>query len=162
MTMKTNKLTRRHDWEHRLNLFFEKKENEPFRWGKNDCCLFAAHAIRAMTDDNPIDKLITPYHSSRQAYRIMQRITNENDLKKCKEFVRLTAQAIAALYDIEESKSALLRRGDIALVQLFSNHNHPTQQILGVVDLSGVTIQAISFQGMTTIPIKHAIGGWRI
>jgi hypothetical protein len=42
---------RRQDWAERLNDYFELKRDVPFEWAKNDCALFAAGAIEAMTDD---------------------------------------------------------------------------------------------------------------
>lgn len=40
---------RRHDWPERLAAFLEERRNVRFRWGENDCVLFAADAVQAMT-----------------------------------------------------------------------------------------------------------------
>jgi len=42
----------------------------PFEWGKNDCCLFAADAIKAMTDADPAEPL-RGYAGARAAQRLV-------------------------------------------------------------------------------------------
>lgn len=37
------------DWEDRLGRLVEARRDMPFAWGKNDCALFAAAAVKAMT-----------------------------------------------------------------------------------------------------------------
>jgi hypothetical protein len=41
---------RRADWPERLFAFVESRRSTPFAYGSNDCCLFAADAVLAMTD----------------------------------------------------------------------------------------------------------------
>jgi cell wall-associated NlpC family hydrolase len=43
-------VNRREDWPERLAAFIEAARARPFSWGANDCMLFAADAIAAMTD----------------------------------------------------------------------------------------------------------------
>ena len=37
------------DWPERLADMIEQRRSEPFAWGANDCCLFPADVVRAMT-----------------------------------------------------------------------------------------------------------------
>ena len=43
------RLVRHVDWAHRLELAIDTARDRPFRWGRQDCALFAGACIRAMT-----------------------------------------------------------------------------------------------------------------
>lgn len=59
----TSELVRAPDWEERLAVLLDRKSEEPFRWGSNDCALFAADAIRAMTGGDPGEAFRGQYDS---------------------------------------------------------------------------------------------------
>lgn len=40
---------RHEDWLERLNAYFDEVYDKPFKWGKYDCCLFAASCVEVMT-----------------------------------------------------------------------------------------------------------------
>lgn len=42
-------MTRVEDWPERLAAFIEQRRKMPFAWGSNDCALFAADAVCAIT-----------------------------------------------------------------------------------------------------------------
>ena len=42
-------MKRLEDWPERLAAFVEARRAMPFRWGQNDCALFAADAVAAVT-----------------------------------------------------------------------------------------------------------------
>jgi hypothetical protein len=44
--------TRPPDWPQRLALFMYAKERLPFKWGANNCCLFTADWLIALTGDD--------------------------------------------------------------------------------------------------------------
>jgi hypothetical protein len=46
-------MTRLKGWEQRLAAYFKARAREPHVWGRNDCALFAAGAIEAMTGEDP-------------------------------------------------------------------------------------------------------------
>ena len=41
--------TRFPDWQERLDALISTRREQPFAWGVNDCCTFAASAVEAMT-----------------------------------------------------------------------------------------------------------------
>ena len=49
MTTRKPPIERLKDWEQRLYQFVEGRRLRPFHWGKHDCALFAADAVREMT-----------------------------------------------------------------------------------------------------------------
>jgi len=57
------------DWPARLHQFLDTRQHTPFAWGYNDCCLFAAAAIEALTGRHPAPALIGAYHSALGARR---------------------------------------------------------------------------------------------
>jgi hypothetical protein len=42
-----------HNWPERLFDYIESRREEPFAYGTHDCCQFAAHAVEAITENNP-------------------------------------------------------------------------------------------------------------
>jgi hypothetical protein len=46
--------TRLSDWPERLNAYIESRRKAVFLWGENDCAMFCAGAIEAMTGQNPL------------------------------------------------------------------------------------------------------------
>lgn len=44
-----SRLDRAHDWPEQLMRFVEQRRNAPFSWGSNDCALFAADYVLAIT-----------------------------------------------------------------------------------------------------------------
>lgn len=42
-------MARFHDWPERLSKFIESRRNVPFKWGENDCALFAADCVLELT-----------------------------------------------------------------------------------------------------------------
>lgn len=40
------------DWEARLNALISERKKEPFKWGANDCALFGADVVLALTGDD--------------------------------------------------------------------------------------------------------------
>jgi hypothetical protein len=64
-------MARLHDWQMRFAEFARGRRNEPFAWGSNDCCLFAADAVIAITGDDPA-KDLRGYSTALQAARIVK------------------------------------------------------------------------------------------
>lgn len=60
---KPSDIVRAPDWEERLAVYLDRKREEPFKWGSNDCALFAADAIKAMTGVDPGEAFRGQYDS---------------------------------------------------------------------------------------------------
>lgn len=63
--------TRPTDWPQRLAAFLATKEREPFAWGRNDCCLFTADWVLALTGADPAEGLRGTYDSALSAGRLL-------------------------------------------------------------------------------------------
>lgn len=44
------------DWPERLFDYLESVRSKPFKYGENDCCLFVANAVEAMTGIDPAEE----------------------------------------------------------------------------------------------------------
>lgn len=71
-------MKRANDWPTRLAEFLLSKRSEPFQWGKNDCCLFAADAILAMGGNDVAKDVRGRYTTAIGARRIMRNLGAAN------------------------------------------------------------------------------------
>ncbi len=63
-------LVRLSDWPERLHAFVESRRLLPFAWGANDCCLFAADAVLALTGQDIAQARRSTYTTARGAMRV--------------------------------------------------------------------------------------------
>lgn len=62
------------DWHERLNALVRARIDQPFEWGVNDCCLWPADAVLAMTGRDPAASLRGTYASARGAKSALQQV----------------------------------------------------------------------------------------
>ena len=129
---------RRADWPERLMALMTTRQSTPFAWGEHDCCQFAAAAIQAMTDHNPLESL--GYHDARSAMRILHK---EGGLERAVE-ARLGAS----------KPVTLAMRGDIALLPLRK------REALGVV--IGQSAYFAAPKGLSERPISCCTVAWSV
>ena len=87
------------NWPALLAKYFEKKRNEPFVWGVNDCCRFADGAVIAITGQS-----------------MMKSFNYANE----KEALKLLKTSLETLTSNELGKSinpSFAQRGDVVLVK---------------------------------------------
>lgn len=65
---------RRADWQRRLAEYIQKVQHRKFRWGRFDCCLFAAGAVKAMTGKDPMPEFRGQYTSEATAKQALRDI----------------------------------------------------------------------------------------
>ncbi len=90
------------DWEERLHAYLDQVAALPFSWGKHDCLMFVAGAIKAVTGRDPARGHRGKYSGGAGALRYMAR-RGWNDV------------AVALCAHLEECAPAFARRGDIVL-----------------------------------------------
>ncbi|MCK7458509.1 DUF6950 family protein [Idiomarina aminovorans] len=66
-------MKRTNDWPTELANFLLKTRKTPFKWGENDCCLFAANAIIAMGGQDVAEDVRGRYKTAIGAHRIMKK-----------------------------------------------------------------------------------------
>lgn len=101
---------RHFDWDRRLRLAIEAARDRQFRWGRHDCCLFAADLVQAMTGWDPAESLRGTYASEIEAAHI---INGRGGI----------AEVVSELLATEPFKPAKAQRGDVVLLRpLFVGH----------------------------------------
>jgi hypothetical protein len=132
---------RREDWPERLDAFIEARRNVPFAWGQQDCVLFAADAIQAMTDADPLADVRGHWGTATAAARLL------------KDRGGLAAAVRGVLG--KPIPYCLAQRGDILLLELIDG-----ELALGVcVGAEGV---GPARNGLIWVPMDHAHMAWRI
>lgn len=61
-------------WESALSEYINAKRHEPFEYGVNDCCLFAAGAVEAMTGEDPMPEFRGKYDSLKTSIAALKEI----------------------------------------------------------------------------------------
>jgi hypothetical protein len=88
-------------WEQALSDYIASKRDEPFVYGVNDCCMFAAGAVEVMTNEDPMAEFRGKYRSLAGSVRALKEIGN-GDLES-------TIDAKFAVIPV-----GLAQRGDLA------------------------------------------------
>lgn len=61
-------------WEDALSDYIATKRHEPFEYGANDCCLFAAGAVEAITGEDPMPEFRGKYDSLKTSLQVIKDI----------------------------------------------------------------------------------------
>jgi len=61
-------------WEESLSDYIATKRHEPFEYGINDCCLFAAGAVEAITGEDPMPEFRGKYDSLKTSLQVIKDI----------------------------------------------------------------------------------------
>lgn len=126
------------DWEARLDALIESRRYQPFEWGRNDCCLFAAAAVEAMTGED-YARRFPVYRTQAEAVAIM------GDRGVAGIAVDVLGESVAP---------NLVRRGDLALVE--------TEHGLGIAVCLGMRGALPGIRGLV-FPSRHEFRcGWRV
>ncbi len=133
-------LRRRTDWRQRLRAFAMSRHREPFAWGQNDCALFAADAVAAVTGHDFGASFRGAYASASQALRVLA------------PFGGLQGLASAALGQPVGGQFAGV--GDVCLVHFDG------RECLGVCN--GVEVLGPGASGMAHAPLSAAALAWRV
>ena len=131
------------DWPDRLYTRIEAAKMRPFSWGRNDCALFAADCVLALTGVDPVAELRGRYACAFGAARALKRF--------CGGGLEDAVPIIAGRIDAREVMPAFARRGDVGLVD---NDGRPALAVF-----LGARLAAPHFQkGLAMLPRAWAIG----
>lgn len=61
-------------WEEALSEYIATKRDETFEYGVNDCCLFAAGAVEAITGEDPMPEFRGKYDSLKTSLQVIKEI----------------------------------------------------------------------------------------
>lgn len=132
----------RHDnWLQSLLSFVESRRGVPHAWGTNDCCLFAADAILAMTGVDHAADLRGTYSTEREANEIIGRYGS--------------LEAFLTHFLGDPSGPICARRGDVVT---FVAPNG--SECVGVC--LGTSIACPGDNGLNMLPMSSAAKSWRV
>lgn len=142
---------------HELDAFLRDHMAKPFVWGSNDCCLFAANAIQAMTGEDIADDFRDKYDSQASAFALIKSVTGGDSvidaIAHCATKHRLTEWLSAD----GKPLPLMARRGDLVAVR-----NADDEIIAGIVDLSGRYVACMGDRGIVRLPISNIIRAWHV
>lgn len=131
---------RRPDWPERLDAAITRARHRPFAWGQQDCCLFAADCVLAITGQDPAAGFRCRYRSALGAGRLLTRLGGVPGL--------LDGLGFPAM------PPAALRRGDLALT--------PTEAGPALAVTLGRHLAVPGLQHLVFVPRHQAHLAWRV
>ena len=128
---------RRDDWEKKLTTYLD--EVGSFEWGTNDCCLFAANGVLAMTDKDYAEE----YRGYKTAKGAFSRLQKNGGV-----------QGLATKAWGDAKPAMMAKRGDPVLFDSGDGF------ALGLC--VGAKIAAVSAHGVVMLPMSQAIQAWSV
>jgi hypothetical protein len=144
-------LTRREHWATRsYHSFLLSRAKTDFKWGENDCALFAADGIEAMTGVDIAAAFRGQYRDEASAMEAIKRIAGGATIGDA-------AAWCAEQHGLIELKFPLMaQRGDLVVFE-----NGPNL-ISGLVHLSGRHLVAVGENGLYRFSISSTKRAWRV
>jgi len=136
---------RRENWPALLAAELARASARRFRYGRHDCCLFAADVARALTGRDPAADIRGKYRSRQGAQHLIDAAGGLEAL----------AAQLAERSGYVEILPALAQRGDVVLIETGG------QDALGVIDLNG-RIAAAGLDGLVYLPAAVGRRAWRV
>jgi hypothetical protein len=132
--------TRLPDWQLRLADLIAKRQTMPFAWGQNDCALFAADCVQAITGQDPAPAGLRRHRTAKQA---------------CRQLVRHGGLASIASSALGQPRPAAFAQvGDVVLAAAGK------RPMLAVCN--GCTAMAPGPVGLVQVPIDPQAQCWRV
>lgn len=138
------KIRRLQDWPTRLEAAIDAARKCPFEWGKNDCALFAADCVLAMTG-------VDFAASFRGKYK-----TAEGAKRKLKAAGTTGLSGYVGKLFGDSVEPVFATRGDLACVK------SPEGTALGIVDNTGRRVACVGKDGLIFEPLSQALKIWKI
>ncbi|OOH86251.1 DUF6950 family protein [Comamonas kerstersii] len=132
--------TRLFDWEQRLGDLVAQRLSQPFVWGVNDCVLFAADCVHAVTGVDPVPDLRGQWSDPGSAARAIVRAGGLEAAVQSRGF-----QQVAALF---------AQRGDVVL--------HRREGVDALAVCVGASLAAPSEAGLMFFGLEHGVVAWRV
>lgn len=130
------------DWQPRLEAFLAQRRTQPFAWGLNDCCTFAADCVQAITGQDPAPPGLRAHRTAKQAYRAIKRHGG--------------VAAIARAAMGAPVPAALACVGDVVMVAAGAGG----REALAVCN--GSTVMLPTSRGLASMALADAFCAWRV
>jgi hypothetical protein len=151
-------LKRTQHWATReLHDFLLARASQPFAWGTNDCCMFAADAVCSFTGVDLGADFRGKYSDAASARAAIKAIAGGRTVE---DAVAWSAKN----HSLDELPGPLYaQRGDLVLVEDDAIGDVDLGPLVaGVVHLSGRHVAVVGERGLKRLPISNIRRGWRI
>jgi len=126
----------------------------PFIWGQNDCALFAADGIRAITGVDIAADFRGKYHDEASAMQAIKDICGGSTVADA-------AAYCANKHGLSElTKPLFAKRGDLVVVR--NGLDGFGSEIAGLVHLNGRHVVSVNDKGMFRFPIRSIVRSWQV
>jgi hypothetical protein len=144
-----NKLTRKPNWDtDAFDKFLLSRATAPFAWGSNDCALFAADAIEAITGMDIAADFRGLYRDEASAWKAIRKVCKGTTVEDA-------AVYCAEKFGLREWQYPLMaRRGDLVVLP------ESGSIIAGVVHLNGRHLISVGEDGLKRFPITQVKRAW--
>ena len=132
--------TRRDNWPNLLAQFIEQRREQPFAWGVNDCCIFAADWVQLCTGEDYAKAWRGRYSTPINARRFLNEAGG--------------VEALVEALGLQRIESPLAGRGDIVAQETGRG------MTLGIC--LGETTAFVAKAGLVFGPISNVETAWRI
>lgn len=130
--------------------FLAERAAMPFAWGTNDCALFAADGIQAITGVDIADDFRGKYSDEVGAWKTVRNLTGGSTVADA-------AAYCAVKHGLAELEHPLMaQRGDLVV---FENEGG---LIAGLVHLSGRHVVSVSEAGLVRFPVTAIARAWHV
>lgn len=136
------------NWPIRLEQAITAAQGKSFAWGENDCALFVADCIAAMTGVDPAADFRGTYDSENAAAEIFSQYGELG--------IESLAEALADENGFEALDPVYAQRGDVVLYRAGGALS------LGVVHMNGRELITVAPQGVITKPMTTVVKAWRV
>lgn len=143
-------IQRKPNWEKLLHEFLEQRKAAPFAWGQNDCALFAADAVHAMTGEDLGAAFRGNYHDAGGAAAEMTSTCGSADA------LALAIHLCALAGFTAWPNVKLARRGDVIVLK------NPDSHSLGIVALNGVHALFVTEGGLRRMRVRDCVAAWKV
>jgi hypothetical protein len=144
-------ISRKPNWETLLHNFLEGRKAAPFAWGANDCALFAADAVNAMTGTDLGASYRGKYTTQAGANSQMQTICGSSDA------LALATHLCSSAGFAQWPNVGFARRGDVIVLA-----NPDGSHSLGIVSLNGVQALFVTTTGLQRMRTRSCVAAWKV
>lgn len=136
------RLTRFENWPLLLSRYIQERDNLPFVWGENDCLLFCAGCVNALTGvDFGAEFRAKNYTNEAQAKELIAKYGTMTDL-------------VSFYLGNPRPFPMKNRRGDIVIADIEG------VSAAGVIDDTGRNVAFLTHKGIIRLPVKETMMVW--
>ena len=145
-------LPRQNNWVDLLEKAISERAETRFSWGMHDCSMAAVHCINAMVGEDAAE-FLRGYKTLRGALSRIAKYKGIGGL----------AESVAQRHGWPEVKPMFAQRGDCVLIKGdIIDPETRVDEVLGIVDLSGLHIIVADEIGWREFPLTAGIRAWRV